>query len=257
LFHIDPKVNPGQNGSHYGIKKEFQLGRSAMYRRFVFSVLVVPIVSVSLFAQGVQPYPNAITNRQFYPKTPMTPPAANVVFRDPDLGGTMVRITDENTNPKQPGDFFLNPDGDVNEWSADDSKFYVIAGGDSANLAFAFDPSTMTVSALPGAGSGGALSIPLREGPTFSFVDPDLMYGTALTAPLTMTTYRFSTGQTTPLFDTTNCGTQPPLVAGPKESSSDSTLSNDDSRMEISAGGDSGGPPVCDRLRPDARLPLV
>jgi hypothetical protein len=241
LFHIDPKVNPGQNGSHYGIKKEFQLGRSAMYRRFVFSVLVVPIVSVSLFAQGVQPYPNAITNRQFYPKTPMTPPAANVVFRDPDLGGTMVRITDENTNPKQPGDFFLNPDGDVNEWSADDSKFYVIAGGDSANLAFAFDPSTMTVSALPGAGSGGALSIPLREGPTFSFVDPDLMYGTALTAPLTMTTYRFSTGQTTPLFDTTNCGTQPPLVAGPKESSSDSTLSNDDSRMEISAGGDSGG----------------
>lgn len=212
-----------------------------MLFRVWFSLLVVPFVSACLFAQGVQPYPNAITNRGFYPKTPMTPPAANTPFQDPDLGGTMVRITDENTNPKLPGDFFLNPDSDVNEWAADDSKFFVVAGGDSLNLAFAFDPTTMTVSPLPGAGSGGALVVPLREGPTFSFVDPDLMYGTALKQPLTITTYRFSTGKTTPLFDTTTCGTEPPLVAGLTQSSSDTTLSNDDSRVVISAGGNSAG----------------
>jgi hypothetical protein len=142
-------------------------------------MLVVPVVSVCLCAQGVQPYPNAITDRQFYAKTPMAPPPANTVFQDPDFGASMVRVTDENTNPKVPGDFFLNPDGDVNEWSADNSKFYVVGGGNGANLAFAFNPATVTVSALPGAGAGGALVIPLREGPTFSVLDPDLMYGTA------------------------------------------------------------------------------
>jgi hypothetical protein len=81
----------------------------------------------------------------------------------------------------------------------------------------------------------------LREGPTFSFIDPDLMYGTAMKAPLTIATYRFSTGKVTPLFDTTTCGTQPPLVAGPKQSSSDSRVSNDDNRIVISAGGNSAG----------------
>lgn len=211
-----------------------------MSHRLAFSLLVVPIVSVCLFAQGVQPYPNAITNRSFYAKTPMVPPPVNVVFQDPDLGSSMVRITDGNTNPKQPDGFFRNPSGDRNEWSMDNSKFYVV-GSSGANLAFAFDPSTMTVSALPGAGAGGALSVPLRSGPTFSFLDPDLTYGTALKAPLTITTYRFSTGKTAPLFDTTNCGTQPPLVAGPKQSSSDTTISDDDNRIVISAGGNAFG----------------
>ena len=209
--------------------------------RLVFSMLVVPIVSICLFAQGVQPYPNAITDRQFYAKTPMAPPPANTVFQDPDLGASMVRVTDGNTNPKEPNDFFLNPDSDVNEWSMDDSKFYVVAGGNGANLAFAFNPATMTVSALPGAGAGGGLVIPLREGPTFSVLDPDLMYGTAQEAPLTISTYRFSTGKTVPLVDTTTCGTQPPLVKGPKQSSSDTTVSSDDNRIVISAGANSAG----------------
>jgi hypothetical protein len=122
----------------------------------------------------------------------------------------------------------------------DNSKFYIVGSGDT-NLAFAFDPSTMTVSALRGAGAGGALVVPLRHGPTFSFVDPDLMYGTVPKAPLTIATYRFSTGQTSLLFDTTNCATQPPLVAGPKQSSNNTTLSSDDNRIVISAGGSSFG----------------
>jgi hypothetical protein len=211
-----------------------------MFPRWAFSVLAVPIVCVCLFGQGIQPYPNAITNRLFYAKTPMAPPAVNAVFEDPDFGSTMVRVTDGNTDPRQPNAYFRNPPGDVNEWSMDNSKFYV-GGYEGLSLAFAFDASTMTVSALPGAGAGGALSVPLRQSPTFSFVDPDLMYGTAPKTPLTISTYRFSTGKTTPLFDTTTCGTQPPLVAGPKQLSSDSTISIDDNRIVISAGGTSFG----------------
>ena len=211
-----------------------------MSHRSVFSILAVPIVSACLLAQGVPPYPNAITDRLLHGKTAMAPPAVNAVFQDPDLGASMVRITDGNTNPKHPDSFFRNPSDTVNEWSMDNRKFYVV-GSSTAELAFAFDPASMTISPLPGAGVGGALQIPLRPGPTFSFLDPDLMYGTALKTPLTIATYRFSTGKATPLFDTTNCGTQPPLVAGPTQSSSDTTTSADDSRIVISAGADAFG----------------
>jgi len=193
-----------------------------------------------LWAQGVEPYPHAITNRLFYPKTQIAPPVVNSPFPDPDLGAMIVRVTDGNTNPQIPKSFFRNPSEDSNEWSLDNTKFYVM-GAESKVLAFAFDPETMITSALPGAGRGGALMVPLNAGPTFSFLDPDLMYGTLQRAPLTIGTYRFSTGAVQPIFDTTNCHTQPPLVARKGVSSNDNTLSSDDNRVVISAGGNAFG----------------
>lgn len=198
--------------------------------------LLIPLLSLRLWAQGISPYPDAITDRVLHAKTPMAPPAVGVVFRDPDFGSLMVRVTDENTNARNPGSYFRNPIPDENEWSVDNRKFYVIGAG-SPVLAFGFDPSTMSISALPGAGAGGGVRIPLRLGTTFSFLDTDLMYGTLLKSPLTIGTYRYSSGKTTPLVDTTTCGTQPPLVAGPKVSSGDMSISDDDNRIVISAGG--------------------
>ena len=58
-------------------------------------------------------------------------------------------------------------------------------------LAYGFDPSTMLISPLPGAGTGGGFAIPLYLGPTFSFVDPDLMYGVLKSAPLTIANFRY------------------------------------------------------------------
>ena len=55
-----------------------------------------------LWAQGVEPYPHAITNRLFYPKSKMAPPVVNSPFPDPDLGAMIVRVTDGNTNPQIP-----------------------------------------------------------------------------------------------------------------------------------------------------------
>jgi hypothetical protein len=55
-------------------------------RRIVFIVSLLTLLVLSVSAQGVPPYPNAITNRQFYAKTPMAPPATNTPFTDPDLG---------------------------------------------------------------------------------------------------------------------------------------------------------------------------
>jgi len=197
----------------------------------------IAVMAVCLWGQGIRPYPDAITNRLFYPKTPMAPPPANTVFTDPDLGAQLVRVTDNNMDPKGSNGFFLNPPQDKNEWSVDNRKFFVISGYSGTILAFAFDPATMTLGSLPGAGPGGGLVVPLNASPTFSFQDPDLMYGTQLKKSLAIATYRFSTAQISELYDTTNCATQPPLVAGPRVTSSDLTVSDDDNRISISAGG--------------------
>lgn len=211
-------------------------------RRFVtlVSLCFIFVASADAWAQGVQPYPNAFTDRTVHPKTPMVPPPINTMFQDPDFGAFMVRVTDDNTDPKNLHSVFRNPEGVKNAWSSDGRKFFVV--GPATNpLAFGFDPSTMRISALPGAGAGGAFPIPLYPGPTFSLIDPDLMYGTLGHASLTIANFRFSTGAVTPLFDTTTCGMQPPLVAGPRVTSSDLSISADENRIEINAGGGQPG----------------
>ncbi|MGA9392384.1 MAG: hypothetical protein WBV69_18300, partial [Candidatus Sulfotelmatobacter sp.] len=189
-------------------------------------------------AQGRQPYPHAATDRLVHEETPMSPPPRNVVFTDPDFGSSMVRATDAATNFKLPGTFLRTEgSGQENEWSADTKKFYVIGKG-GQNLAFAFDPANMTISSLPRASAGQGLLLPLRPGPSFSFVDPDLIYGTSDPDTLTITSYRFSTGATTPVIDTRTCGVQPPLGSGPSVVSDDDvSLSLDDNRVAISEGG--------------------
>jgi len=199
------------------------------------------------FAQGIEPYPNAVTNKLIYQETPMAPPPVNVVFNDPDFGSPMVRVTDQTTNFVHPGSYLRNAGlGDANEWSVDASKFYVVGGG-ATELAFGFNPATMAISSLPGANPGQGLLLPLNPGSSFSFVDPDLIYGTKAPTPLTITEYRFSTGTSSTVIDTTTCGTQPPLVAGKGHSvtsDDDITLSTDDNRVVISEGGkDSGDHP--------------
>ncbi len=211
-------------------------------RRFVtlVSLCLISVASAAGWAQGVQPYPNAFTDREVHPKAPMAPPPVNRVFHDPDFGSLMVRVTDDNTNPKRLHSYFRNPGTETNAWSADGRKFFLVGEG-PATLAFGFSPSTMLISALPGAGTGGGFAIPLQAAPTFSFVDPDLMYGMMAGASLTIASFRFSAGAVTSLIDTTTCGMQPPLVAGPHVNSSDISISADDNRIEINAGGTQPG----------------
>lgn len=201
--------------------------------------LVCPTSFVpTLSAQTTDPYPNALTDRDIHLETPMPPPAVNTVFTDPDFGSQMVRATDATTNPKHPGTFLRNEaSGRGNEWNADGTKFYVVAKGGQV-LAFGFNPATMTVTSLPGAGVGGGLLLPLRVG-SFSFVDPDLYYGKTSQDQLTLTSYRFSTGVLTPVVDTRTCGMQPPLASN--ISNGDLSLSLDDSRMATSEGGPKPG----------------
>jgi len=196
----------------------------------------------TLLAQSSSPYPQAITDRLIHHETPMSPPPRNVVFRDPDFGSMMVRATDPTTNFKHPGTAIRTAgSGEENEWSVDSRKFYVLGEG-GQTLAFAFNPTTMHVSSLPGAAPGQALLLPLRPGGTFSFVDSDLIYGTSGSETLTITSYRFSTGLSTPIIDTRTCGVQPPLGTGPfVRSDDDVRTSLDDQRFSISEGGKEPG----------------
>lgn len=203
-----------------------------------YITITILLTGVFVKGQGIPPYPNAITNRDIIQETPMTVPPVNVVVTDPDFGSSIVRATDETTNFKLPGTALTTEaSGAANEWSVDTGKFYITGQGGQV-LVFSFDPSTMVVSSLSTAQAGQGLLLPLRPGPTFSFVDPDLIYGHTNKAPLTITSYRFSTGVSTPVIDTTTCGMQPPLGSGPLvRADDDVTLSLDDSRVSISEGG--------------------
>ena len=223
-----------------------------MSRRFVPLPMVAPIAALCLIlhatrapsaAQGREPYPHAITDRSIRSKTPKDPPLINTPFTDPDFGSWMVRATDANTNFLQPGSYLRNESsGEANIWSSDDRKFYVVGAG-GHEFAFAFDPSTMHISPLPNAVAGWGLLLPLRPESTFSFVDPDLIYGTSSKNPLAIISYRFSTGISRTVIDTTKCQTDPPLVYknGAVVSDDDVSLSADDSRISISEGGPQQG----------------
>ena len=209
-------------------------------RLLVLGLGAISGLAQSLPAQGVQPYPNAITNRSIYQETPMAVPARNVVFTDPDFGSKMVRATDPSTNFKLPGTFLrTEASGEANEWAKDTSKFYVVGAGGQA-LAYAFSPKTMAVGSLSNATPGQALLLPLRTGATFSFVDPDLLFGTSEPDTLIIQSYRFSTGLTTPIIDTHNCGLQPSLA--PSAVSDDDVRSSaNDTLFSISEGGTESG----------------
>ena len=204
------------------------------------SVFTSLILAANVSGQGIQPYPLAITDQLIHQETPMLPPPTNSVFTDPDFGSSMVRVTDATTNFKRAGTFLeTGGSGEENEWSSDTRKFYVLGDG-GWDFAFAFDPLTMAVSSLPNANPGQGLLLPLRPGPSFSFVDPDLIYGTADPNPLTIVSYRFSTGVSSPVIDTRTCGVQPPL-SSTAVSDDDVSLSLNDTRVAISEGGSQSG----------------
>jgi hypothetical protein len=190
--------------------------------------------------QGIQPYPNANTDRLIHLETAMAPPARNVVFSDPDFGEPMVRASDPTTNFKLPGTYLRTEgSGQASAWAADSSKFYMLGKGGQV-LVWDFNSTTMQTSSPAGATSGRPLLVPLRPGPSFSFVDPDLIYGTTSPNSLTITSYRFSTAVSAPVIDTRTCGLQPALSTS-AISDDDVSVSLDDNRVSISEGGTQSG----------------
>jgi len=117
------------------------------------------------------------------PPLPVLGPAG-FRFRDPALGSRLLRVTDEHTRPAAPGRSFVTASAAHQlAWNAASDKFWV-RGVDGTYIPYAFDAATMTASrinATPGSGDGG-LTIVSQAEPQFSFVSPDMLYGTRQTA---------------------------------------------------------------------------
>jgi hypothetical protein len=158
--------------------------------------------------------------------------AAGFQFQDPSFGSWIVRATDPDTRPDKPGIAYGTPSSsEANTWNSDSTLFYVL-DLDASVLPYSFNPVNMAVARLGDTGSvSGALIVPLRPSPSFSFVDRDLLYGFPQNAASVFSAYRFSSHDVTSLHDATRC------VAGLSGAPGDVSISGDDVRLMSALGG--------------------
>src|SRR2546425_347819 len=119
---------------------------------------------------------------------------AGFQFTDPTFGSKMLRVTDANTRPDVVGRFWASPSSaETSAWNTNSTKFYVIGGG-GETVPYAFNPAAMTASRLGDTSNAtGGLLLFFGGEPSFSFVDPDVLYGVDWTDRNRMVAYRFST----------------------------------------------------------------
>src|SRR3989442_4181096 len=146
---------------------------------------------------------DALCDRNVYPY-PRLPSlgGAGFQFTDPTFGSRMVRITDGETRPDTVGRAWFSPSSaETTAWNTNSNRFYLLGGG-GEQLVFDFDAATMRASRL-GKGKGAdGLVLGFAGEPTFSFVDPDVLYGGHGTR---LVAYRVSTGTQTALHAVRSC----------------------------------------------------
>jgi hypothetical protein len=174
---------------------------------------------------------DAICDRNVYPY-PRLPflGGAGFQFTDPTFASRMVRVTDAETRPDTVGRAWFSPSSaETPAWNTNSTRFYVMGGG-GEQLPFEFDPTTMRASRIgKGKGRDGGLVLNFGGEPTFSFVDPDVLYGGDGSR---LVSYRLSTRARTALHDVHSClrgvATHGLNVSGTK----------DDGRWLVYIGGD-------------------
>jgi hypothetical protein len=197
--------------------------------------------------QNTKPAPSAVcasgsycadTSRQLRPESPYTPPRANQVFRDPEFGSRLIRVTDESgINGILPGfSFGTNSGAETNEWGKFDPSlgpnggyyFYVTTSGGGA-VPFSMDAATMQVtphcSGLEMCRFGG-------EG-SFSYVDPKILYG-HFGSNSAIVAYNVATGKRTNIYDFNKCPNLPGDLSGYPGAISNS---GDDTKFSNYSGG--------------------
>jgi hypothetical protein len=194
------------------------------------------IQTLAISGCGDQPY-CADSSRQLRPSTPTTAPRVNQVFRDPDFGSRIVRVTDESgIDGKLRGlSFNSNSSAEINEWGKFDPSlgshggyyFYVNTGGGGA-VVFSMDAATMQVT--PHCDAPPLCRIP---GGSFSYVDPHILYGHFGENNL-ITSYDVSNGKQFTLYDLKKCPNIPDVLSGYAGAVSNS---GDDSKFSGYSGG--------------------
>jgi len=156
-------------------------------------MLGVALIAV-VIAQAPSTY-DAVTDRGVRAKPPLVNPgAAGSSFKDPAFGSRIWRVTDRFTRPDKLDASYRTPSAThQNEWSVNDSFFYVVST-DGTIVPFAFDPYSGTASRL------SPLTFYIE--PQFSYVSDSVMYGSVSSASLhTIDQYDLNTEKYTQLLD--------------------------------------------------------
>src|SRR5207249_3711308 len=160
--------------------------------------------ALSSDAQASHSLYDAISNRNMYPY-PALPPlgGAGFTFTDPTFGSEMLRVTDATTRPDRGGRQWRSPSSsETSAWNTDGTRFYVVGEGGEI-LPYRFDAMTMAASRLGDTrNASGGLVLLLGGEPSFSFVDPDVMYSTDRTQ---IVSYRLGAATRTVLHDEQTC----------------------------------------------------
>jgi len=154
-------------------------------------------------AVGASPY-TAITDRLTRPlpsPIPTLGPAGSIIT-DPDFGMRILRVTDANTMPDQPGQGYQTASGAATKMFNSDNTRLIVASWGNRLLAYNFNPVNMTIQRIgnPSAPSGGDLIPLVGDGAFWSYTNRDIIYGINNGK---MAKYDFSTNQLAILLDPT------------------------------------------------------
>ena len=167
----------------------------------------------------------------------------NQVFTDPDFGSRMVRVTDAGGIDGQLSgmSFTTNSSAEINEWGKFDPAlgphggyyFYVMTSGGGA-VFFSMDALTMQVTPR----CGSQPSCRFRSDGTFSYVDPNLVYGHFEGPGNKIDVFDLTRGKQSTVYDFSKCPNIPREFAGYQGSL---TNSGDDSKFSSYFGGRAQG----------------
>ena len=184
----------------------------------------------------------AETSRQVKPASPINPPRVNEVFHDPEFGSRMVRVTDDTgiRGAFAGLSFVSNSSAEINEWGKFNPSlgqnggyyFYALTSGGGA-VAFSMDATTMQVK--PHCGASPNCLLP--SGGTFSYVDPNLIYG-HFGSTSEIAVINLATGKQSRIYDLKKCPGLPGDLSGYPGAISNS---GDDTKFSNYSGGKSQG----------------
>ncbi|HET9406843.1 MAG TPA: hypothetical protein VFO39_06360 [Candidatus Sulfotelmatobacter sp.] len=154
-----------------------------------------------------------------YPEQPPALGPAGSIIVDPNFGSRILRVTDANSDPVQPGRSLFSPSSaEQTAWNKNSTMFYVTTSGGTF-LLYAFDPTKMA------ARQAKTPRLPWGPEPQFSFSQPNILYGLNGRA-VTFEQYDAANGRVTEVNSPAKC-----IKLAADDKISGITVSADDNRF--------------------------
>jgi hypothetical protein len=174
-----------------------------MLRTAILLLALLPVSAAAQPSRAPARY-DGVVDRAPRQEPALPPPGiAGSGFTDPAFGSRLWRVTDATTRPGARNRSYRTPSGThQNAWSASGRYFYVVST-DGTVVPFAFDAASARATRVERtAADDGGLVLRFYNEPHFSYVQPDVIYGSTSGGSLrTIDQFDFSTGTYTRLLD--------------------------------------------------------